>query len=181
MNVTPLDLRQQRFHTVMRGYDREEVTAFLSEVADGYEQALRDAERLRQEVAKLEAVLTEHRGQERTLQNTLVTVQKLADGIRENAEQEAARLVREAEGRVDLLLLRSQARLEEVQREIDGLRLERREVETALEGIIRTLHNTIDFVRDQDTKQREDNILIHRPRHTDVVAGAIGGTSEGSG
>ena len=34
MKVTPLDLRQQRFNTVMRGYDRGEVTAFLNEVAD---------------------------------------------------------------------------------------------------------------------------------------------------
>ena len=41
MKVTPLDLRQQRFNTVMRGYDRGEVTAFLNEVADDYENALR--------------------------------------------------------------------------------------------------------------------------------------------
>ncbi|MCA1584375.1 MAG: DivIVA domain-containing protein, partial [Acidobacteria bacterium] len=64
MKVTPLDLRQQRFNTVMRGFDRGEVSAFLSEVADDYEQALRETDRLRQELAKVEAVLTEHRGQE---------------------------------------------------------------------------------------------------------------------
>jgi len=40
MKVTPLDLRQQKFKTVMRGYDRGEVTAFLTEVADDYENAL---------------------------------------------------------------------------------------------------------------------------------------------
>jgi cell division initiation protein len=45
MKVTPLDLRQQRFNTVMRGYDRGEVTAFLNEVADDYENALREADR----------------------------------------------------------------------------------------------------------------------------------------
>ena len=63
MKVTALDLRQQRFQTVMRGYDRGEVNAFLSEAADDYENALRDNERLRQELAKSEAVLNEHRGQ----------------------------------------------------------------------------------------------------------------------
>ncbi len=30
MKVTPLDLRQQRFKTAIRGFDRAEVTAFLS-------------------------------------------------------------------------------------------------------------------------------------------------------
>ena len=32
MKVTPLDLRQQRFSTAMRGFDRDEVTGFLAEV-----------------------------------------------------------------------------------------------------------------------------------------------------
>ena len=83
MKVTPLDLRQQRFNTVMRGYDRGEVTAFLNEVADDYENALREADRLRQEVVKLEAVLAEHRGQERNLRNTLLTAQKMADEVKD--------------------------------------------------------------------------------------------------
>ena len=144
MKVTPLDLRQQRFKTVMRGYDRGEVNAFLAEAADDYENALRENDRLRQELGKLEAVLNEHRGQESNLRNTLLTAQKLADDIKENAQHEAARILREAEGRADLLLQKSQARLEDVQREIDGLRMKRREVETSLEGIIATLNNTID-------------------------------------
>jgi cell division initiation protein len=49
MKVTPLDLRQQRFQTAMRGYDRGEVNAFLAEAAEDYENALRENERLRQE------------------------------------------------------------------------------------------------------------------------------------
>ena len=36
MNVTPLDLRQQKFKTVMRGYDRAEVESFLAETAEGF-------------------------------------------------------------------------------------------------------------------------------------------------
>ena len=98
MKVTPLDLRQQRFNTVMRGYDRGEVTAFLTEVADDYENALRETEKLRQEVAKLESVLSEHRGQERSLRNTLLTAQKLADEIKDQANDEAQRMLRDAEG-----------------------------------------------------------------------------------
>jgi cell division initiation protein len=164
MKVTPLDLRQQRFQTVMRGYDRGEVNAFLAEVADDYENALRENERLRQELAKSEAVLNEHRGQEKNLSNTLITAQKLADEIRDNAQQEAARIIRDSEGRADLLLQKSQGRLEDVQREIDGLRLKRKEVETSLESIISTLHNTIEFVREQDGKHREEKILLLRPR-----------------
>jgi cell division initiation protein len=177
MKVTPLDLRQQRFNTVMRGYDRGEVNAFLAEAAEEYENALRENERLRQEVSKLEAVIKEHRSQEVNLRNTLLTAQKLADDIKEGASQEAARILREAEGRADLLLQKSQARLEDVQREIDGLRMKRREVETSLEGIIATLGNTLAYVREQDAHYRDEKIRLHRPRQADAAAGAAGATS----
>jgi cell division initiation protein len=172
MKVTPLDLRQQRFQTVMRGYDRGEVQAFLLEVADDYENALRDSEKLRQDVAKLDAVLGEHRGQERNLRNTLLTAQKLADEIKEHAQNEAAIIMREAEGRADLLLQKAQTRLEDVQREIDGLRMKRKEVENDIEALIRTLNTTLEFIRDQDARAREERILLHRPRQADGVPAA---------
>ena len=81
MNVTPLDLRQQQFRTAMRGFDKDEVTAFLAEAADDYAGAMREADRLRQEVARLEGVVNEHREHERNLRNTLLTAQRLADEI----------------------------------------------------------------------------------------------------
>jgi cell division initiation protein len=177
MKVTPLDLRQQRFQTVMRGYDRGEVTAFLNEASEDYENAVRENERLRQELAKSEAVLNEHRSQEKNLRNTLLTAQKLADEIKENAQQEATRIMRDAEGRADLLLQKSQSRVEEVQREIDGLRLKRKDVETSLESIISALYNTIEFVREQDNKHREEKVLLHRPRVTEMPKSTHGESS----
>ena len=172
MKVTPLDLRQQRFKTVMRGYDRGDVQAFLLEVSDDYENALRDNERLRQDVVKLEAVLGEHRGQERNLRNTLLTAQKHADDVRENAQTEAGLIVREAEGQRDLLLQKAQARLEDVQREIEGLRMKRREVENDIESLVRTLNTTLEFIRDQDTRSRDERLLLHRPRPAELPSGA---------
>jgi cell division initiation protein len=164
MKVTPLDLRQQRFKSVMRGFDRDEVTAFLNEVAEDYEQAIREADRLRDDLTRAQASLEEHREHERNLRNTLLTAQKLADEIRTNAENDAKRIVREAEGRSDLLLQKAQARLEEVQREIDSLRLKRRDVEASLESTISALRNSLDFVKQQDTKDRDEKVVLHRPR-----------------
>ncbi len=168
MKVTPLDLRQQRFNTVMRGYDRGEVQAFLLEVGDDYENALRDNDKLRQDVTKLEAVLAEHRGQERNLRNTLLTAQKHADDVREHAHNEASLIVREAEGQRDLLLQKAQARLEDVQRDIDGLRMKRREVENDIEALIRALGSTLEFIREQDERSRDERILLHRPRPAEL-------------
>jgi cell division initiation protein len=172
MKVTPLDLRQQRFKTVMRGYDRGEVQAFMLEVADDYENALRENDKLRQDVTKLDAVLAEHRGQERNLRNTLLTAQKHADDIREHAQTEASLVLRDAEGQRDLLLQKAQSRLEDVQREIEGLRMKRREVENDIEALVRTLNTTLEFIRDQDVRSRDERLLLHRPRPAELPAAA---------
>lgn len=168
MNVSPLDLRQQRFRASFRGFDRIEVTSFLTAVADDYEQALKEVDRLRQDLAKMEAVLGEHREQEKNLRNTLMTAQKLAEDIRANAEEEGRRIVREAEGRASLLIEKAQARHEDIQREIDGLKLKRRDVETSIDGTIQTLRNTLEYVREQEAREREEKILLHRPRHIEA-------------
>ena len=105
MNVSPLDLRQQRFHSRFRGFDRIEVTSFLAAVADDYEQALRETDRLRQDLARMEAVLAEHRQHEQNLRATLMTAQKLSEDLKGTAEKEADRIIRDAEGRAQLMLV----------------------------------------------------------------------------
>ena len=167
MKVSPLDLRQLRFRTTFRGFDPAEVLALMAEVADDYENALRDVDRLRQEISKMEALLSQHREHERDLRNTLITAQKLSDEIRANADTQARQIVREAEGRSDLLLHKTQARLEDVQREIDGMKMKRREVENSIESTIVALRSTLEYVREQEQRERDEKILLHRPRQAD--------------
>ena len=83
--------------------------------------ALRETDRLRQEMNRVEGMLTEFRQHEGSLKTTLIAAQRLADDIKSNAELEAGRIIRDAEGRSDLLLDKTQSRLEDIQREIDGL------------------------------------------------------------
>ena len=172
MRVTPLDLRQTRFRSVFRGFDRAEVVTFMAEAADDYEQALREIEGQRQELARMEGLLSEHREREANLCNTLLTAQKVADEVRENAKQEARMIVREAQGRADLLLQKSQGNLEQLERAINELRLKRRNVETSLEASIAALHHALEFTRAQDQSQRDDKVRLHRPRQTDREAPA---------
>jgi cell division initiation protein len=162
-------MRQQRFRKALRGFDRVEVAAFLAAVADDYEQALRETDRLRQELMQMEALLNEHREHEKNLQSTLTTAQRVSDEIKAIAELEAKRIIREAEGRSDLLLDKTQSRLEDIQREIDGLKLKRKDVEVTIEASIATLKNTLEFVREQEARERDDKILFHRPRYSEPL------------
>jgi cell division initiation protein len=170
MRIAPLDLRQQRFKTAMRGFDKTEVVAFLTEAADDYEHALREIDRLRQDLARMEMLLTDHREREANLRNTLTTAQRLSDEVKESAQNEAKMIVREAQGRGDLLLQKAQARLEEIERSITELRLRRRGVEGSLETSIQTLYHALEFIREQD-QQPEGEMHLHRPRQADGTTG----------
>ena len=164
ISITPLDMRQARFTTSMRGFDKADVTSFLQEAAEGFDQAMRENERLRVEIVKLETSLNQFRELEGSLKTTLMTAQKTADDMRDNAQKEAERLVREAEGRVELMMQKAQAKTEDIEREIDGLRIKRREAEASLEATIAALNNTLDFIREQERREREDRIVQHWPK-----------------
>ena len=169
MKVTPLDLRQAQFRSKLRGFDPDEVTPFLADAAYELEQALKEIDRMRQEAARQAVILEEFRERENALRNTLLTAQRLADEIKESAQTESKLIIREAQGRADLLLQKAQGRLEEVERDINEMRLRRRDVEGSLEGSIQALYRALEFIREQD--RSDDKVLLHRPRQTDTAAG----------
>jgi cell division initiation protein len=162
MNVSPLDLRQQTFGTAFRGYNKVEVTSFLGAFAEDYEKALLAADRMGQDVTRMEAIINELRAHENTLKSTLMTAQKLADDVMAHAEVEAQRIIRDAEARAELLLEKTQSRLEDIHRDIDGMRLKRRDAETSLESTIQGLRNTLEYVREQDTRERDDKTFLRK-------------------
>ena len=164
MSVTPIDMRQREFGSAMRGFDRGEVTAFLVEAAGEYELALRENDRLRQEIIRLETSLQQYRELEGSLKSTLMNAQKVADDMRENAVKESQRLVREAEGQAESLMQAAQGRIDVVQRDIDGLWMKRREAEAGVEATISVLQSSLEFMRDRERRARESNVVPHRPQ-----------------
>lgn len=166
MRITPLDLRQQRFKTAMRGYDKTEVVAFLTEAADDYELVVREMDRLRGDVARLEGLLAEHRSREANLRDTLVTAQQLSAQVRDQGQKEAKMIVDEAQKRAALIIERAHGRLQSLERDIQEMHLRRRDTEGSLEASIQALYRALEFVREQgDARaQAEEKILLHRPR-----------------
>ena len=167
MRITPMDMRQPRFKTAMRGYDRTDVVAFLTEAADDYEHAMREIDRLRGDLMRLEALLVEHRERENNLRDMLVTAQRMTDELKENAQTEAKLIVREAQGRADVLIQKAQVRLDELDHDCNELKLRRRDAEGSVEASIQALYRALEFMRDQDQTRTEEKVLLHRPRQTE--------------
>src|SRR6185369_11667373 len=110
------------------------------------------------------------------LRNTLLTAQRLADEVKTAAENEGKMIVREAQGRADLLLQKASGRLEEIERDINELKLRRRDVEGSLEASIQGLYRALEFIREQD--KPDERVLLHRPRSVEAAVPATQWPSE---
>ena len=80
MRMTATDIRQQQFAVrFFRGFDPQEVDAFLEEMADDFDELSRENALLKEQLLQLEEKSRGVEGREKTLQETLVTTQKIAD------------------------------------------------------------------------------------------------------
>ena len=122
MKVTPLDIQQKRFHLGFRGYDRNEVDEFLESVRDEMETLVREVTELREFRQTYEERMQEFRDREETLKNTMLTTQKVAEDMKENARKEAALVIKDAELRARQILERSQEERAKLDADILDLR-----------------------------------------------------------
>lgn len=125
MNLTPLDIQQMTFRSTFRGYDREEVSRFLEEVAQTVESLKRENAGLRERAVALEQQIAELKRTEATLSSTLMSAQSLADDIKKNAQRDAELIVKEAELKAEELFRQARLELAETQRELSLLQKQR--------------------------------------------------------
>src|SRR5438477_10618227 len=95
-DLTPLEIQKQQFSRVLKGYNADEVRAYLSLVAEEIERLLRDVDRLARENSMLRDELDEHSQRERILKDTLLSAQKVSEDVNANASTDAGRTVKDA-------------------------------------------------------------------------------------
>ena len=129
MRITPVDIRQQQFSTrLFRGYDVQEVDAFLEDVAEDYEQLMKENALLKEQLAALEERMRGVEERERNLQEVLVTTQRVTEEMKEAARREAQLTVREAELQGEKLLEAARAEEAKIKNEVLALQRTRRQL-----------------------------------------------------
>jgi cell division initiation protein len=161
MKLTPADIQRQSFSTRFRGFDRDEVMAFLAAVAEETAALQREQAETEQQLRHLELIVNEHREREAILKNTLITAQRAAEDIREVARKEAETIVKQADLQGDRLLDLAQNRAHEVERGILELRGHRTALRTDIRALITRLTHLLDL---QEEAEVEDNLRFLKRR-----------------
>src|SRR5574337_101181 len=102
MPLTPVEIRHLELRRAwLRGYRKKGVDAILNEIADSFEQVWRERADMADRLDELEAEATKHRELEALLRSTLVSAERAAQDMKEQARRESDLIVQEAhaEGR----------------------------------------------------------------------------------
>ena len=125
-HLTPLDVRRYDFGRALRGYDPARVDQFRDQVADELERLARVNQDLDQKARSFHEQLRAFRDRDRALNEALVAAQQMRQETREQADREAALIVREAQGEAERIIEAARAEVRRIQTEIDTLDRARR-------------------------------------------------------
>lgn len=104
MNVSPLDIKNKKFSKAVRGYNEEEVNAFLEELYQNHASLLQEHRDLVLKVMDLEDQLETFEQTEKGLTNTQNTSEEAVDNYLERAKKTANDLVQQAEEKANRIL-----------------------------------------------------------------------------
>jgi cell division initiation protein len=143
MNLTPLDIQKQTFSRSLKGYNLDEVRAYLHLIAEEIERLVRDVDRLARENAMLRDDLDDHSQRERILKDTLLSAQKVSEDVRATARKDAELIVKDAELLSERLVSQAMDRVADIERAIQDMKVQRKAVRNKLQGTLDTVQQLL--------------------------------------
>jgi DivIVA domain-containing protein len=131
-HLTPLDVRRYEFGKALRGYDPERVNQFRDQVAEELERLSRLNQDLDAKARGFHEQLRAFRERDKAINEALVSAQQLRNEIREQADKEAALIIREARADADRLVEEARADIRRLQDQVESLERSRRAFLTQL-------------------------------------------------
>jgi len=104
MRITPLEIRQKAFERVLRGYDRDEVNAYLQSLSQEWERTLDDVKEIRIKYEATEREVSKLREVESSLYRTLKTAEDTGANVIGQANKMAELILREAQVDADSMV-----------------------------------------------------------------------------
>src|SRR5712692_559300 len=152
-NLTPLEIQKQIFARKLKGFDPDEVRAYLQMVAEEIEVLIKDVDRLSRENVMLREDLEEHNQRERILKDTLLSAQKVSEDVKANARKEAELIVKDAELLSERLVSQAMSRVADLEKTIQDLKVERRSARNKLQATMDTVQHLLMLDAEQEANE----------------------------
>lgn len=121
MKITPIEIRQKSFERTLRGYDKDEVNAFLQSLSQEWERAVDECKELRIKLEATEKEVNKLREVESSLFKTLKTAEDTGANTIEQANKTAELILRENQLNADALINEAKTRAKNTIEEAESL------------------------------------------------------------
>jgi cell division initiation protein len=141
MSYTPVEIRHVKLRSGLFGYRREPVDRLLEEIAGSFETVWRERADHADRVDLLEGELVRYRELEALLRTTLVSAERAAHELRDQANREAEAIITEARAESRTITRNARSEHEHLTREAHRVRL--------------LLHAALDALEEADSDELE--------------------------
>src|SRR5512142_3222566 len=154
MNLTPLDIQKQTFSRNFKGYNPDEVRAYLHLIAEEIERLVRDVDRMARENAMLRDDLEDHSQRERILKDTLLSAQKVSEDVRATARKDAELIVKDAALLSERLISQAMSRVADIEKAIQDMKIQRKAVRNKLQGTLETVQQLLILDAEEEANEK---------------------------
>ncbi|MEM6263727.1 MAG: DivIVA domain-containing protein [Bacteroidota bacterium] len=134
--IRPIEIRKQSFRKAFRGYDPEEVHAFLETLSAEWERQLEDHHKLKESYEQVQANYASLKEVETMLHKTLMQAEQSSRNTLENARQKAELNLREAEAKGREIIRRGVDERKRIETEIQQLNERRDQIFQELQSFL---------------------------------------------
>jgi cell division initiation protein len=156
MKITPLEIRQKTFERTLRGYDKDEVNAFLLTLSQEWERTVDEAREWRIKLESTEKEVAKLREVESSLFRTLKTAETTGANVIDQANKSAELLLRESQLKSEALMNEAKSKAKNTLEEAE---MTSRQMMEEMEERLKTLAEQYKAL-----EQHRDNLLADMKR-----------------
>jgi cell division initiation protein len=134
--ISPLSIKKQEFNKSFRGFDKEEVEAFLEKLADDFEELQTENESIKRQLDDANLRLSEFSRIEKSLQDTLLRAQESSTRAIESTKKQTSLMIKEAEIKASQIIEKAKNYADEIRTSVINLREEKDLILAKLKAII---------------------------------------------
>jgi cell division initiation protein len=161
MKFTPFGIKNQEFNKSVRGYDKDEVKAFLEKLSDEFERLQLENEKLKSEIERNEEQIKEFRRIEKNLQNAMLNATESTTKAMDSAKKQTALMIKEAELKAAQLIEKAKENANSIRDSVLKLREEKKLLVSRIKAMIDTQASLLEFnVENIETKKGQKKEVI---------------------
>lgn len=184
MRITPLEIRQKTFEKNFRGYEKEEVHAFLTTLSQEWERVVDENKELKFKFESTEREIQKLREVESSLYKTLKTAEDTGASVIDQARKAAELHLRESQLKADQLLneaktkakdtieeseVRAKQIIEDMEDRVKALIEQYKKLESTREDMVSELKRLASEVLDKVERTRHQSKSFDPDKHLSIV------------